>query len=55
MLHELKIHRYTVEPRYPDTHRIRKKCRHKRNVVVTGDGETSIYKRLYFFMSLKQF
>ena len=38
----------TVEPRYPDTLRTRKKCRQKRSVAVTGDGETCVYKKLYF-------
>ena len=38
----------TVEPRYPDTLRTRKKCRHKRSVAVTGVGETYVYKKLYF-------
>ena len=39
----------TVEPRYPDTLWTRKKCRHKRSVVVTGAGETCAV----FFMNLK--
>ena len=34
--------KYTVEPRYPDTFRTRKKCRHKRSVAVTGVGETHV-------------
>ena len=39
---------YTVESRYPDTLRTRKKFRHKRSVTVTGVGETYNYKKLYF-------
>ena len=32
----------TVEPRYPDTLRTRKKCRHKRSIAVIGVGETCL-------------
>ena len=45
----------TVEPRYPDTLRTRKKYRHKRSVAVTGVGETYVYKKLFFFMNLRKF
>ena len=38
----------TVKPRYPDTLRTRKECRHKRSVEVTGVEETYVYKKLYF-------
>ena len=38
----------TVEPRYPDTLQTRKKCCHKRSVVVTGVGETNAFLKLYF-------
>ena len=37
-----------VEPRYPDTLRTRKKCRHKRSVAATGVGEIYVFKKLYF-------
>ena len=38
----------TVEPRYPDTLRTRKKCRHMRSVAVTGGEIMYVYKNLYF-------
>ena len=40
----------TVKPRYPDTLRTRKECRHKRSVEVTGVGKTYAYKKVVFFL-----
>ena len=48
MLNESKFYSIAVEPRYPDTLRARKKCRHKRSVAVTRVKETYVYKKLYF-------
>ena len=50
-----KNERSTVEPRYPDTLRTRENRRHKRSVAVTGVGETYVYKKLNFFIILRQF
>ena len=44
----IKKKKNTVEPRYSDTLRTRKKCHHKRSVAITGVGETYVYKKLYF-------
>ena len=52
---KIRSHLSTVEPRNPDSLRTRKMCRYKRSVAVTGVGETFVYKKLYFFMDLRQF